>query len=95
MKCLYGKPCAQSTTQNPVLNQQRKTDPSGSAIKTLAATSFARMMKATYTKKPQPLGNLQNNHILAARNLTTVDPSSCVQINQILVPSGFGAMYNP
>ena len=30
---------------------QRKTDLSGSAIKALAATSFARRMKATCTKK--------------------------------------------
>ena len=51
-----------------MLNQQRKKDPSGSAIKTLAATSFAQKMKVTYTKKPQLLGNLQNNHILAAKS---------------------------
>ena len=50
-----------------MLTQQHKTDLSGSAIKTLAATSFAQMMKVTYTKKLQPLGNLQNNHILAAK----------------------------
>ena len=50
-----------------MLNQQRKKDPSGSAIKTLAAISFAQKMKATYTKKQQPLGNLQNNLILAAK----------------------------
>ena len=43
-----------------MLNQQHKKDLSGSAIKALAATSFAAKMKATYTKKPQPLGNLQN-----------------------------------
>ena len=58
-----------------MLNQQRKKDPSGSAIKTLAATSFAPKMKATYTKKPQPLGNLQNNHILAAKS--TVNSRKC------------------
>ena len=50
-------------TENPVLNQQRKKDPSGSAIKTLAATSFARRTKATHMKKPLLFGNLQNNHI--------------------------------
>ena len=66
MKCLHGE---------PVLNRQRKKDPSGSAIKTLAATSFARRTKATYTKKPQPHGNLQNSHILAAKN--TVNSRKC------------------
>ena len=49
-----------------MLNQQHKTDLSGSAIKTLAATSFARMTKATY--KPSAVGNLQNKHILAAKS---------------------------
>ena len=53
-----------------------KKDPSGSAIKTLAAISFAQKMKATYTKKQQPLGNLQNNLILAAKN--TVNSRKCV-----------------
>ena len=51
-----------------MLNQQHKTDLSGSAIKALAATSFARRMKATCTKKPLLFGNLQNNHILAAKS---------------------------
>ena len=44
-------------------------------IKTLAAISFAQRTKATYTKKPQPLGNLQNNLILAAKN--TVNSRKC------------------
>ena len=39
-----------------MLNQQQKTDPSGSAIKTLAATSFAPKMTSTYTKKLLRLG---------------------------------------
>ena len=51
-----------------MLNQQRKTDLSGSAIKALAATSFARRMKDTHMKKPLLFGNLQNNHILAAKS---------------------------
>ena len=34
-----------------MLNRQQKKDPSGSAIKTLAATLFAQRTKATYTKK--------------------------------------------
>ena len=59
-----------------MLNRQQKKDPSGSAIKTLAATLFAPKMKATYTKKQQPLGNLQNNLILAAKN--TVNSRKCV-----------------
>ena len=49
MKCLHGELCAQSTTQ---------TDLSGSAIKALAATSFAPRMKATHTKKTLLFGNL-------------------------------------
>ena len=48
-----------------MLNQQRKKNLSGSAIKALAATSFAQKTKATHMKKPLLLGNLQNNHILA------------------------------
>ena len=44
-------------TENLVLNQQHRTDLFGSAIKALAATSFARRMKATHMKKPQPPGN--------------------------------------
>ena len=52
-----------------MLTQQPKKDLSGSAIKTVAATSFARKTKLTYTTKPQLLGNLQNNHILAARSM--------------------------
>ena len=58
MKCLHGELCAQSTTQKNL---------SGSAIKALAATSFAPKMKATYTKKPLLFRNLQNNHTLAAK----------------------------
>ena len=50
-----------------MLNRQQKKDPSDSAIKTLAATLFAQRMKAAYTKKQQPRGNLQNNLILAAK----------------------------
>ena len=59
MKCLHGEPCAQSTTEKK---------PSGSAIKTLAVSSFAQETKATFTKKPSALGNLQNKHNLAAKN---------------------------
>ena len=66
MKCLHGELCAQSTTQ---------TDLSDSAIKTLAATSFAQMMKATHMKKLLLFGNLQNNHILAAKS--TVNSRKC------------------
>ena len=51
-----------------MLNQQRRTDLFGSAIKALGATSFARRMKATHMKKPLLFGNLQNNHILAAKS---------------------------
>ena len=58
-----------------MLNQQRKTDPSGSAIKTLAATSFAQKMKATHMKKPLLFGNLQNSHILAGKS--TVNSRKC------------------
>ena len=58
-----------------MLNQQHKTDLSGSAIKTLAATSFAQMMKATRMKKPLLFGNLPNNHILAAKS--TVNSRKC------------------
>ena len=69
-----------------MLNQQCRTDLSGSAIKALAATSFARRMKATYTKKPQALGNLQNNHILArkARKLAKM------QVVKNLLKSNYG-----
>ena len=61
-----------------MLNRQQKKDPSGSAIKNPAATLFAQRMKATYTKKQQPLGNLQNNPILAAKN--TVNSQKCVSL---------------
>ena len=54
-----------------MLNHQRRTDPSGSAIKTLAATSCGRRMNVSCTKKPHPLGNLQNNHILTAKSTVT------------------------
>ena len=56
-----------------MLTRQHKKDLSGSAIKTLAATSFAGRTKVTYTKRPQLLGNLQNNHILAAIAKSTVN----------------------
>ena len=58
-----------------MLNQQRKKDLSGSAIKTLAVTSFAQKLKAASMKKPSALGNLQNNHNLAAKN--TVNSQKC------------------
>ena len=58
-----------------MLNQQRKTDLSGSASKALAVTSFAPRTKATHMKKPRPLGNLQNNNILAAKS--TVNSRKC------------------
>ena len=62
MSLLYGE-----NNKRTIPNIQSKTDLSGSAIKTLAATSFARSMKATHMKKPLLFGNLQNNHILAAK----------------------------
>ena len=45
-------------TENLVLNQQRKTDLSGSAIKTLPATSFARRMKRGKLAKMRVVKNL-------------------------------------
>ena len=42
-----------------MLTQQHKKDLSGSANKT--TISFSQKTKVTHTKKPQPLGNLQNN----------------------------------
>ena len=58
-----------------MLNQQQKKEPSGSAIKTLAVSSFAEESKATSTKKPSALGNLQNKHNLAAKN--TINSRKC------------------
>ena len=46
--------------ENLVLTQQHKKDLSGSATKNQAVTSSVQKTKATYMKKPQPLGNLQN-----------------------------------
>ena len=60
---LYGE-----NNKRTIPSIQSETDLSSSAIKTLAATSFARRMKATHMKKPLLFGNLQNNHILAAKS---------------------------
>ena len=62
-----------------MLTQQHKKDLSGSAIKKLVASSFAQKTKVTYAKKPPLFGNLQNNHILAAKS--TVNSRKCVQSN--------------
>ena len=58
-----------------MLNQQRKKEPFGSAIKTLAVTSSGQTTKTTATKKPLALGNLQNKHNLAAKN--TINSRKC------------------
>ena len=94
MKCLHGELCAQSTTQNGSFwfcNQSP------------SCNFFCSKDKSyTYeksTKQPHPRcekhGKLAKMHVV--KNLLKSnygDPSSCVPTSQILVPSGFGAMYN-
>ena len=64
MKCLHGKPCAQTKRIFLVLQSKPQL-------------LLLRGRKATYTKKPQPLENLENNHILAAKS--TTNSRKCAQ----------------
>ena len=50
------------------LSRQQKKDPSGSAIKTLLQPYLLKGRRLPIRKKQQPLGNLQNNRILAAKS---------------------------
>ena len=66
MKCLHGEPCAHSTTQKGSFwfcNQNPN------------CYFLCPRTKATHMKKPLLFGNLQNNHILAAKS--TVNSRKC------------------
>ena len=101
MKCLHGEPCAHSTAQkgsfwscnqNPSCYFLCSNDESYLYEKAAAAWK--------YKKQPHPRcekhGKLAKMHVVKnLLNLTTVDPSSFAPINEILVPSGLGAMCDP
>ena len=98
MKCLHGEPAAHSTTQNGSFwfcNQSPSCHFFCPEDEGYLFEKAIELWKSTKQPHPRCDGHQKLAKMRVVKtywNLPMADPSSCVPINRILVPSGFGAM---